>query len=369
MPPPGTTVLPTPAAPAPAVAASPRSAPAPTGTPSASRVSPAPPAVRLPKGDEAVAPGVMELKGLSEFAPPAPIAEFLDSHRKSVLNVKFGTLAAGPIEITRRSKGQYRAHRQPIPLAHPLFVHAAEVLPSLTPSLVLDIADTKISGFVGLAAGAKIEALAGHLRKAPELLGFTGLTLSSLPTITNKLDAGSLHLGINAVHFRLGSAFDGTLNLGVIDEAITFDGSATILVKGLAQGTLVLNRGPDGLITGKVTLALTFPKNFTGGLDVEWDGRAVKGEAKVGYSGEKLSGQVIVRLMEKNQAASLEQAKKAPEGAPPPKSAAPGRGPGKADKGRLRRLRRGRPDLRLHRLAARLRSCDRRSQGLRHHHR
>lgn len=325
---PTTAVRPAPAPPAP----SPLRPSTPAAAPSASKASSAPPAVRLSKPTDQVAPGVMDLKGLTEFTPPSPIADFLDDHRKSVVNVKFGNLAAGPIEITRPSKGHYRAHRQPIPLAHPLFAHSAEAVPSLTPSLVIDISGSRLSGEIGLAAGEKVESLAVHLRKAPELIGLVGLSLPSVPTITNKLEAGSLHLGLNGVKFRLGSAFDGTFSLGMIDESVTFDGSANIVVKGLAQGALVLKRGADGQITGKVTLALTFPKNFSGGIDVEWDGRAVQGEGKVGYSGEKLSGQVTLQLMEKGKAATLEKEKKAPEGALLPRAETPSKAkPSKVD--------------------------------------
>jgi len=265
-----------------------------------------------------LAPGVLELKGMSEFKPTAAIAASLDAQKESSLNVRFGNLAQGPITVKTAKKGQYRFKKQPIPLSHPLFARAAESLPGLTPSLILTAESEKLTGYIGLVAGTKVEQLDPYLAKGPELLGLAGFKISSLPKVTNQVESGSLHLGLTDVHIRLGSAFDGTFTVAAVDESVTFSGNVAIAVKGLAKGTLDLKRTPDGAVTGKATVGLTLPKNLTGDFEVTWDGRAIDGQGKVGYSGEKLSGEVTLHLMEKSQAEQLEAASKAPEGAVAP---------------------------------------------------
>jgi hypothetical protein len=306
--------------------------PSPTApAPTAARSPAGPPAVRLaePAGD--VAPGVMELQGRTDFTPPEPIAAFLDGRKKSVVNVRFGSLAGGPIKVLTTAKGKYRVRRQLVPLAHPLFARAAEAVPGLTPSLILDVENNKLTGQVGLAAGEKVENLAARLKTAPDLFGLAGLDITALPSVSSSLEGGSLHLSVKNVRIRLGSAFDGTASFEVIDGTVNFDGNAAINVKGLVQGTLAMKRGPDGLVTGKVTLSLNLPKNFSGEVEAAWDGTSVTGKGKVGYQGEKLSGSVTLYMMERSQAEQLEKSRQAPEGAPAPAAPAGKSKPSRVD--------------------------------------
>ena len=310
--------------PAPAPIAKPTTKPTPVRPPAAASPSSTSrtPAGKAPTGD--TAPGVMELKGLSSFTPPTPIAEFLDARKQSTVNVRFGDLAQGPLQVKTISKGKYQAKHQPLPLPHAAFARVAEYTPGLAPSLVIGVVDGKIVGRVGLAANEKVERLEGYLQKTPEILGLLGLTIPTLPTIINGIEGGSLHLGLKGVPIKLGSAFSGTFSFEVMDKAVTFEGNAAVNVKGLSNGTLDLKRATDGAITGKVAVGLTLPKNFSGSIDVAWDGIAITGMGKVGYKGEKFSGEVTLYLMEKNQAVQLGESKKAAEGAAPPSGAKAG---------------------------------------------
>src|SRR5439155_21168018 len=149
-----------------------------------------------------------------------------DGGKQSVVNVRFGSLAGGPIKVSTVEKGKYRVRRQPVPLAHPLFARAAEAAPGLTPSLVLNLENNKLTGHVGLAAGEKVEELATRLKGAPELFGLVGFDITALPSVSSSIEGGSLHLSATNVRIRLGSAFDGTANFEVTDGTVSFDGSA-----------------------------------------------------------------------------------------------------------------------------------------------
>lgn len=267
-----------------------------------------------------LAPGVLDLKAMGDsFKPPEPIASFLDAHPRAQVQARFGTLAQGPIEVQTQGKGRHRVHRQRLPLVHPLFSRIAESAPELAPCLVIDVNNGKLEGRVGLAAGSKLDSFESRLGKAPDILGLAGFRFPALTGVVNTLSGGRLKVGITGVPVVLGQAFNGKLSLLAEDETISFEASATVAARGAATGTLEMKRAADGLVTGRATLALQLPKNFSGSVEVAWDGRAATGEGKVAYKGEKLSGEVTLRLMERAAALQLEEQKKAPpEQAPAP---------------------------------------------------
>jgi ribosomal protein L10 len=261
---------------------------------------------------------VLEIKGMSEFKPPAPIAEFFDARKTSTVTARFGSLAQGAIEVTTVAKGKYRIKKQSLLLTHPALTRVKEFAPGLTPALSIGVDESnKVKGEVVLAAGQKVERISQHIQKMPEIVGLSGFTIGTLPTITNTIEGGSLHLGLKGVPIKLGSAFSGKFDLDLIDTAVSFTGNVAIAVKGLANGTLNLQRAHNGLITGRAAVGLTLPKNLSGNVDVAWDGMVITGIGKVGYTGEKFSGEVTLQMMEKNQAESLAKAKKAPPAATP----------------------------------------------------
>ncbi|HEY6231419.1 MAG TPA: hypothetical protein VIW64_09145, partial [Pyrinomonadaceae bacterium] len=261
-----------------------------------------------------VAPGVVELKGMSDFTPPAPVTAFLDANRTSKINARFGDLAQGPLEVKRAGKGKYHVSKQPLPLNHPAFAFVTQFVPGLAPALVIGVENNKLKGEVGLASGAKVQRISSYIQKTPDMLGLAGFTIGALPTIVNAIEGGSLHFGLKAVPIKLGSAFSGKFNFDVIDTNVSFDASAAIVVQGLANGTLDLKRAPSGLITGRAAIGLSLGKsqNFSGNVDVAWDGVAITGMGKVGYKGEKFSGEVTLQMMERNQALQLAQSKQSP---------------------------------------------------------
>jgi Domain of unknown function (DUF4157) len=284
-----------------------RQAAAPPATPAAPGTA--------PTGDD-VAPGVVELKGKPGFDPEGPTRDFLAGRKQATVNVKFGTLASGPIRV-RVGRGGYTFEHQAIPLVHPLLAPLREAAPNLAPSLVLSFKKGALQGHVGIAAEGKLksadrESVARHLQRAPEIVGLAGFKLDKLPELVNNIDGGELHLGLKGVAVKLGAAFSGLVTIEVVNERVAFEGAADVAVKGLATGSLKLTRSPAGLITGHVLVAVQLSKDLTGSVDVTWDGQAVTGEGKVGYKGEKLSGEVTLRLMEKGQAEALERERKAP---------------------------------------------------------
>lgn len=256
--------------------------------------------------------GEIDLQGQSDLKPPQAIAQWIEAQecQKGLIQVRFGKVAKGEIEVEKAGDA-YTITPQAIPLSHPLFSQLREIDAKLTPSLIIQAAP-ELTGYISLGGLGEItpnNALIGHLKRTPGLIGLAGFDLSQLPRISNRLVGGRLILGLGG-EISLGNAFSGTFSLELINENVTFEGSANVDVKGLASGTLELNRSEEGLITGKAVVGLQF-KNLSGSVDVAWDGQAITGAGKVGYQGEKFSGEVVLHLMERSKAEQLAAEKKA----------------------------------------------------------
>lgn len=286
------------------------------GAPAAGAAPPAPAHAAAPAtapGRDDVAPGIVELKGQKGFSPDPATAGFLAERKRGLVNVRFGELAHGPIQV-RLSGGQYVFHELPVPLTHPLFARIGAAAPGLAPSLILTSKNGVVSGQVGIAAEGKAQSLVEHVRKAPEILGLAGVQINALSHIDNTVKDGTLRLGVKSVPVTIGSAFTGSITLQVTNETVTFEGSAQVQVAGLASGDLKMTRSEDGVVTGHAVVEAQLSKQVTGHADVNWDGQAVTGEGKLGYQGEKFSGSVTVYLMERAKADALVREKKAPSG-------------------------------------------------------
>jgi hypothetical protein len=263
------------------------------------------------------APGVMDLKGMARFEPPPRVSEWLSSREdeRARLDVCYGKIARGAIEV-RKGRGGFEIASQAIPMSHPLFAGIGESAPGLQPSLIVSTKGDRITGYVGLAAGRKAPSpgdLAARLKRAPALMGLAGIDLDKLPKITNTLEGGNLSLGLKDVPITLGRAFTGTISIAANDEKITtFTGRANVKVKGLSGASLDLTRSETGVLAGQVAVDLALPKSFTGSVVVVWDGQDISGTGKVGYTGEKFSGEVALNVMEREKARQLEVTRKAP---------------------------------------------------------
>jgi hypothetical protein len=259
-----------------------------------------------------IAPGVEEIKGKRSYKPADAAAQWLEEQedKQGKVKVRFGKIAQGIVEMQKAGENFGLTRKQNIALSYPVFQSLSE---ELKPSLVLD-KGAEVKGYIALWSGKGMpsrNALQKALKDAPSLIGLNGFDFDRLPRLTNSIEAGNLRLGLKGVKITLGSAFTGSISLEADDQKITsFEGNAKADVQGLASGNLDLKRSETGLITGKATLDLKLPKNFSGGLDVAWDGRAITGEGKVGYQGEKLSGEIILKIMERSQAEKLEADKK-----------------------------------------------------------
>ena len=80
----------------------------------------------------------------------------------------------------------------------------------------------------------------------------------------------NLMFALKDVNLNFGRVFSGSFNLGIINENITFDGTADITIPRLAKGSGDLKLSEEGLVTWKARLETEQIKNVTGSAEVEW---------------------------------------------------------------------------------------------------
>jgi hypothetical protein len=259
----------------------------------------------------APAGGVVELKGSATFAPPAPVAEYLAAKRRPTpVDVRFGTLAAGSIQV-RRSRDRYDTPGEPqaISLVHPALDPLVGI--GVLPVLAVAVRNSVVTGYVTIAQGKRgtpggRNAVFDIIRKQSAALGWVGLNDLALPSPVNKLEAGTLTLQTD-LRFGLGGFLKGSGRFGVIDETIAFTAQANANVAGLAKVDLDITRRPDGTLAGKVDVPLTY-RNFSGRLVAMFAGGVVDVLGTARYTTQKLSGEVTLQVTD--QATAREVAKR-----------------------------------------------------------
>lgn len=240
----------------------------------------------------------VELDAAPTFVPSGAVAEFLAGRRSGgPVHVRYGDVASGLLTVRER-RGKYQTfgdRLQAIPLLHPGLqpLRAAGV----EPVLAVRIDDSEVSGFVSLRRGANVlrnpSEITDWIRRHPAEMGWAGLSDLRVPEFVNRLEAGSLILRVNDLGFRLGGFMRGTASVGLVGDALTFDGSATVAVGGLSEVQLEVHRDETGLLGGRVEVPVTIA-NFSGHLLAVFSGGVVDITGQARYETEKLTGDVTL---------------------------------------------------------------------------
>lgn len=250
------------------------------------------------------------LDGTPTFAPGGPVAEFLAARGGSggPVHARFGNIASGVLNV-REHGGAYEtvgSARQALTLDHPGLssLRAAGV----DPVLVIRIQQSSISGFVSLRRGAHVlpnpTAITDWIRQHPAEMGWVGLGNLRVPAVVNRLDGGTLTLAVNDLGFRLGGFMNGTATVGLTNDTLTFDGSATVRVGGLSEVALQIQRDETGLLGGRVEVPVTIA-NFSGNILAIFSGGIVDITGRARYETEKLTGEVTLLVTDAQTARNV----------------------------------------------------------------
>ncbi|MBL8901105.1 MAG: DUF4157 domain-containing protein, partial [Planctomycetes bacterium] len=257
---------------------------------------PAPSPVASPT---AVSLPYVELKGLAGGVVPEEILEsFAEGERTKQVEFGYGAIAKGIVELRRRGNELALAkERASLPLHHPWLESIAKELAWVGPKLVLSMSGGAVKGEVGFDGVDRARDVLAKLKSAAGALGLRGFSIPSIPGSPLRYADGRLELSMENVGITLGQVCQGSFSIGIGDERVkSFSGTVTVKVDGLADGQLDLKLDEAGRVVGATELALRLGERFGGGVQVTWDGEALRGDGSVDYTGEKLKGKVTLRF-------------------------------------------------------------------------
>ena len=291
-------------------------APAPPA-PSAPAVAPplpAPPS--LPGAPAGVPAEAVELQGAAAFAPPQGVADYLAQQpRAAPVRVRFGSLAAGVVNVQRRGDSYETPgdRHQQLPLVHPGLAPIASLA---EPVLAIRIREGRVDGYVSLAvaerAAPQRRGLLELIERNPAAMGWLGLDRLRLDGVTNQLENGTLRLGISGLRFRLGGYIDGSGAFALENEAVTFQANATIHVRGLTDAQIQISRDPQGRLAGHVEVPVSFAR-FSGNVTADYLDGVVDVQGMARYETEKLTGQVTLLVTDAATARDVARARLGPD--------------------------------------------------------
>jgi hypothetical protein len=292
-------------------------APEPAPPPPVETVTTAPPDAAPPAVPTEPPPDVIPLAGRADFVPTPAVAAWIGAQprRTADVHVAFADLARGDIDVRVDRDGNYETPRlQAIPFVHPALERArAEGLDAV---LAIEIASGKVSGFVTL--GTKRGPLSGKnqitewMKKNPTAMGWVGLDQLELPGVENALEGGTLTVRVPAMKFRIGKFLKGQARFGLENDQVTFDASAAVRVKGIADADVRVQRQDDGTLEmhGEIGVKIA---NFSGNVIVNAVEGVVDIEGRVRYTTEKLTGEITLLVADAQTARNVALERLGPE--------------------------------------------------------
>jgi hypothetical protein len=207
--------------------------------------------------------------------------------------VRLPGLAEGMIKL-RRSRDEWNSvgSGDAILLRHPALA-AIQV----STVLVVRVRAGQIGGFVsvgqpGPAQGDK-HALFRAIARGPELVGWTGLSKISLPTVKNEFVNGAIVAAVENLSFTVGGFLSGKGSAALDNAALSFEGSAKVDIPGGSSGELSIKKDPQGELSGSLNILVSVG-GVTGTVVAALQHGFVHIQGTVAYSGDRMSGKVTL---------------------------------------------------------------------------
>jgi hypothetical protein len=270
--------------------------PAPEARALARSLPPAPGGTTVPPGG--IAPGEeVELEGGSPLALAGEARTWVEAQRHPVgVRVRLGTASRGMLRVRHRSGGLETEGPKPqeLPLDHPLLNRLRPA--GLEPVLLVRVQKGLVAGHFAIRDSKRLydgEALHRPLERASALLGWVGLDGLQLPIAENALVGRQLKVTSTKVRFGVSRFLRAEGSFGIDGQVVTFAAQAQGSVPGLADITVPISLGPDGSLTGSVTVAVTL-RNFSGQLTAAFGHGLLDVHGTADYRTERMSGSVTV---------------------------------------------------------------------------
>ncbi|NEO78185.1 MAG: DUF4157 domain-containing protein [Moorea sp. SIO4G3] len=253
------------------------------------------------------------------FNPSETVATYISAQRRrrATVPVQLGNLARGTLQVRQKLDGTYdtiNPQRQAIPFTHPFLAPLQSV--GIQPVLALRIRNNTISGYATIANGdsfiANPRQLVNTIKEQSETLGWLGMDISHFPNTQNQLENGVFNLGVENFRFKLGGFLDGTGNLGLANNSVTFNANATVSVRGLSESQINIERDDQGNLSGDVEVPVNFA-NFSGNVTANFLNGIVDIHGTVGYTTEKFNGEINLLVTDANTASNVALQQLGPE--------------------------------------------------------
>ncbi|MGA5818134.1 hypothetical protein ACPC54_09775 [Kitasatospora sp. NPDC094028] len=281
----------------------------------------------------AVAPDVprdvLALRGGAALTPTPAVTEYLARKGPAggPVRAALGTIASGTLNLRTSDEGLTTGpDYETLPLAHPFLLPLTRY--GVEPVLAVRVRGGLLEGHASALVKGRLlpgpAGLFGQVVEHAEQLGLTGVSALKLSAVENRLDGPTLLIRANGLHFRLGGFLDATGALGLANELVTFDATATGTVPGLAVVTLPVRRDAQGALSGEATVEVEL-KGFKGTVTAALAGGVVDVRGSVHYANDKFDGEVTLVATDEQNATRLtgEQVAAAQAKAAAPKPSVP----------------------------------------------
>jgi hypothetical protein len=249
-----------------------------------------------------------------ELVVPDALAATVKDGKDLDVKVRLPGLAEGTLTVRRRGAA-FSTHgpSQTILLRHPALRRFAAATPMV---LALDVKDNKVTGWVGLGQPGTAKGgnsiLTGALAKAPDLLGWAGLSNVNLPSTRNRFEGGAIDVGVDKVAFTVGGFLTGHGSMALDNNALSFEGSAKVAI-GKFGGELLIKKDAKGGLTGKLDMIVAIGP-VTGTVTATLSRGFVSVMGSVAYISDRLNGKVTLAATDEATARDITKNKPAAGG-------------------------------------------------------
>jgi len=274
------------------------------------------------------APGEVVNISSGRFNPSANLQEAIKgAGRKGLdVNINAGKIAGAGVIKVREKDGVLESLKNAyLPLNMPMFSAAS-------PMLAVRLANGEVSGFATIGQNDAPEAIPQWLRKNGKAIGWlTGVDVENvLSKATNTFENGAFTFTLNGVKVKVGGFAEATMDLGFVNMKPSAHVTAELDIHGVAKGNLDITLMEDKL-SGEGAFGVSF-KGFSGEIAAKFQEGVLDVKGMVGYSGDRLSGSLMLVMTDKKTAdnfatAQLGGAKAEDAALPAEVPAAEGKGP------------------------------------------
>ncbi len=256
---------------------------------------------------------VIELKG--GLIVSVAMIEWLQAQAgyAGTVAVKFGSLAAGNIDVKLRDKKSEKLST--IDNSQAIVINIAALNPlkkhGIIPAVSVILKDNQLTGSVGILTVEHQffgpEKIFSWIQENTAKFGLDGVEIMpgvSAKSITSSLDPSSFTFGIANIPIRLGGFLNGVFNCSLVNDILTFSVDATVQLPLLDPTELHLKRDDTGKLSGHISTGFNIQK-LNGIVEIKYNAGIVDIKGEIAYKDEQFDGKLSIVLTDYETAMNL----------------------------------------------------------------